>query len=113
MRGDRQARESDLYPLRRPDEPRQEPAGHARDDLSNRIGHQIAPLPLQFQSGTAFDYSNSDIYVLGVLIENVTGQSYGQYLQTALLQPNGLNATNYGPSPNPTRLAIPAMTRAT
>ncbi|HEX4211224.1 MAG TPA: serine hydrolase domain-containing protein [Candidatus Binataceae bacterium] len=63
------------------------------------VVNAIAPLPLHFQSGTAFEYSNSDMYVLGVLIENVTGQSYGQYLQTALLEPNGLNATNYGPSP--------------
>jgi D-alanyl-D-alanine carboxypeptidase len=62
------------------------------------VVNAIAPLPLHFQSGTAFEYSNSDMYVLGVLIENVTGQTYGQYLQTALLQPNGLNATNYGPS---------------
>jgi D-alanyl-D-alanine carboxypeptidase len=54
----------------------------------------IAPLPLQFRSGTACHYSNSDMNVLGVLIENVTGLSYGQYLQTALLQPNGLNSTN-------------------
>jgi CubicO group peptidase (beta-lactamase class C family) len=63
------------------------------------VVNALAPLPLNFQSGTAFDYSNSDMYVLGVLIENVTGQTYGQYLQEALLKPNGLNATNYGPSP--------------
>jgi D-alanyl-D-alanine carboxypeptidase len=58
-----------------------------------------APLPLHFQSGTGFEYSNSDMFLLGLLIENVTGQSYGRYLQTALFDPNALNSTNYDPSP--------------
>ncbi|MGC1678761.1 MAG: serine hydrolase domain-containing protein [Candidatus Binataceae bacterium] len=59
----------------------------------------LAPLPLGFPSGTAFEYVNSDPFVLGVVIENISGMSYGDFIQTRLLAPNGLTSTSYGPSP--------------
>lgn len=59
----------------------------------------LAPLPLRFQSGTAFQYSNSNTFVLGAVIEKVTGTSYGNFIETRLLEPNGLASTHYGPSP--------------
>jgi D-alanyl-D-alanine carboxypeptidase len=60
----------------------------------------LAPLPLHFQSGTAFEYSNSNTFVLGAVIEKVTGKSYGNFVETEVLAPNGLASTHYGPSPN-------------
>ena len=36
---------------------------------------------------TAYEYSNSNYDVLGHLIEAVTGQSYGDYLENHLFQP--------------------------
>lgn len=59
----------------------------------------LAPLPLSFPSGTAYEYVNSDPFVLGVVIENITGLSYGDFIQSKLLAPNGLTSTTYGPSP--------------
>ena len=59
----------------------------------------LAPLPLDFPAGAAFEYSNSDPFVLGAVIESISGMSYSAYIQNTLLGPYGLNSTHYGPSP--------------
>lgn len=50
---------------------------------------------LDFEPGSAFHYSNSGYYVLGVLIEHVTGQSYADALRDRLFEPLGLADTRY------------------
>jgi CubicO group peptidase (beta-lactamase class C family) len=52
-------------------------------------------LPLLFEPGTAFRYSNSGYFLLGLIIEKVTGQPYDQYLQARILKPIGMNNTGY------------------
>lgn len=51
--------------------------------------------PLQFKPGTKFDYSNSNYYLLGYIIEQVTGKSYSNYLKEHILDPAGLYYTKY------------------
>jgi CubicO group peptidase (beta-lactamase class C family) len=53
-------------------------------------------LPLLFEPGTQFSYSNSNYIVLGAIIERVTGQSYATYMQRAVLGPAGLTRTTVG-----------------
>ncbi len=60
----------------------------------------LAPLPLHFNSGTAFEYSNSDTFVLGAVIEKISGTSYGNFIESKILEPNGLTSIHYGPSPS-------------
>lgn len=50
---------------------------------------------LDFEPGSQFRYSNSGYYVLGVLIEHVTGQAYADALQERLFSPLGLADTQY------------------
>ncbi len=52
-------------------------------------------LPLDFEPGTQHSYSNSNYYLLGVIIEHVTGQSYADALRDRLLAPLGLEDTGY------------------
>jgi CubicO group peptidase (beta-lactamase class C family) len=52
-------------------------------------------LPRQFAPGTAFRYSNSGYFLLGVIIERVTGAPYDQVLRDRLALPFGLNNTGY------------------
>lgn len=52
-------------------------------------------LALEFEPGSKFSYSNSNYFVLGVLIEHVTGQAYATALRTRLLEPLGLRDTGY------------------
>ena len=43
--------------------------------------------PLQFAPGTKFSYSNSGYYLLGYIIEKVSGKSYQSYVQEHILSP--------------------------
>lgn len=47
----------------------------------------FADLPLQFKPGEKFAYSNSGYFVLGYIIEKVTGKTYEQYLQENIFTP--------------------------
>lgn len=52
-------------------------------------------LPLDVEPGSAFTYSNSNYFLLGVLIEHITGQPYAVALRERLLAPLGLDHTGY------------------
>ncbi|PZV06600.1 MAG: serine hydrolase [Leptolyngbya sp.] len=57
-------------------------------------------LPLEFEPGSQHRYSNSGYILLTQVIETVSGQSYGDYVQDHLLTPLGMENTGYdGPSP--------------
>src|SRR5215831_15619810 len=49
--------------------------------------------PLDFPPGTEFLYSNSGYYLLGLIIERVSGQPYGEYLRERIFKPLGLSET--------------------
>jgi CubicO group peptidase (beta-lactamase class C family) len=50
-------------------------------------------LPLEFEPGTKMSYSNSGYLVLTAIIEKVSGDSFSDYLQTAILDELGLANT--------------------
>ena len=50
---------------------------------------------LMFEPGTDFKYSNSNYLLLQVILENVTGKSYGHLLETEILQPLQLKQTYF------------------
>ncbi len=56
---------------------------------------EFASLPLDFEPGSKFSYSNSGYFLLGVIIEKVTGQTYAEVLKTNILIPAQLNDTGY------------------
>ena len=47
--------------------------------------------PLQFTPGTQYAYSNIGYDTLGLIVEEVTGQPYEQYLQEEVLDPLGIS----------------------
>jgi len=49
--------------------------------------------PLHFTPGARFEYSNSNYILLGAIIEQLSGLSYAEYLQTHLFDPAGMMAT--------------------
>jgi CubicO group peptidase (beta-lactamase class C family) len=53
---------------------------------------------LEFEPGTKFSYSNSGYYLLGYIIQIVSGQSYQSYIQDHLLKPIGLAHTYFDSS---------------
>lgn len=52
-------------------------------------------LPLEFEPGTGFRYSNSNYILLGLIVEHVTGRTFMQAMQERLLTPLGLNDTGH------------------
>jgi D-alanyl-D-alanine carboxypeptidase len=50
---------------------------------------------LQFEPGSHFYYNNTGYYLLGMIIEKVTGRKYGEYLNETFFTPHGLSSTMY------------------
>lgn len=55
----------------------------------------FSSMPLDFTPGEKFSYSNSGYFVLGYIIEKITGKSYEQYLQETILTPLKMANTGY------------------
>jgi len=53
-------------------------------------------LPLDFEPGSNYSYSNSGYYLLGLIVEEVSGQDYYDYLEEHIYEPLGLTATYSG-----------------
>jgi len=51
--------------------------------------------PLDFESGTSGKYSNAGYYLLGYLIEKISGQSYGDFVEENIFKPLGMNDSGY------------------
>jgi CubicO group peptidase (beta-lactamase class C family) len=61
------------------------------------IVQTIARSKLRFKPGSKFEYSNSALFVLGRVIEVISGQSYAAYVQEKILNPLGMTDTYYAP----------------
>lgn len=51
--------------------------------------------PLDFEPGEGWNYSNSGYIVLGLIIEQASGQPYADFLQTHIFTPLGMTSTGY------------------
>ena len=67
-----------------------------RSDLSHdSLVALITPMPLQFEPASHFYYNNTGYFMLGMLIEQVTGKKYADYLNEKIFTPHGLSGTTY------------------
>ncbi|MFM9905181.1 MAG: serine hydrolase domain-containing protein [Pyrinomonadaceae bacterium] len=64
-------------------------ADHTQKEL---IG-LTASLPLQFEPGSKWDYSDTNFYLLGMLIEKVTGKPYEHFLRKRIFDPLKMSDT--------------------
>jgi CubicO group peptidase (beta-lactamase class C family) len=55
----------------------------------------FAKLDLLFEPGTKFSYSNSGFFLLGVILEKVTGQPYERLLRERIFLPLAMNDSGY------------------
>ena len=55
-------------------------------------------MPLDFDQGAKFAYSNFGYIILGRVIERVSGMPYAEYVRARVLQPVGANRTQQGKS---------------
>ena len=56
---------------------------------------KFSDLPLEFEPGTKFSYNNSGYFLLGVILEKVTGKSYATVLKESITTPLKLGDTGY------------------
>jgi D-alanyl-D-alanine carboxypeptidase len=63
----------------------------------------VAKEPLVFKPGSKYEYSNTDNIVVGLMVEAVTGASYGDALQRIVFGPTKLTQTSL-----PTKAKIPS-----
>lgn len=69
---------------------------HSRDPYSpGDFVKMFADSTLQFTPGEKFSYSNSGYFLLGYIIEKVTGKPYEQVLQERILDPLNMKDTGY------------------
>lgn len=67
-----------------------------QQDLTQaEVLHLVADAPLDFPSGTKFSYSNTGYILLGMVIEKVSGKSYGDFMRERIFQPLGMTATRF------------------
>jgi CubicO group peptidase (beta-lactamase class C family) len=70
------------------------------DNARVSVGHddfakQFCGGTLQFEPGAQYHYNNSGYYLLGTILEHVTGKSYEQLLHEQILDPLGMHDTGY------------------
>lgn len=62
--------------------------------------------PLHFEPGTHWEYSNSNYFLLGLILEKVSGQTYERYLQDHVLGPAGMTRTSTVDAPDAPDTAV-------
>lgn len=81
------------------------------EQAGNDPGGYVAPTtlidwvradPLEFAPGSKYEYSNTDNIVIGLIVEAVTGRTYGTALRKIVFGPAGLRETSF-----PTAAALP------
>jgi CubicO group peptidase (beta-lactamase class C family) len=62
-----------------------------RDYTEDELYARIKTIPLAFQPGEKWSYSNLAYVMLGILIHKVSGKFYGDFLQERVFQPLGMS----------------------
>lgn len=79
----------------------------SRERTNAQFSHDLAALPLMFEPGTVWEYGRATD-VLGRLVEVVSGQSLGAYLQQHIFAPLGMTETWFTvPQEHHARIAEP------
>ncbi len=64
------------------------------DALVSKLIEDMNQMSLTYEPGEQFSYFNPNYSLLGAVIENVSGQSYVDYVEDHIIQPLGLNNTS-------------------
>lgn len=70
------------------------PRGAERPVTRAEVLGWFSARPLQFEPGTRYNYTNSGTFLLGLIIEHVTGQTYDEYVRQKIFTPFGMQHTS-------------------
>ena len=71
----------------------------SRPTMPDYVIHEYGKLPLDFEPGTRWSYSNTNFTILGRVVEKVSGESFGTFLFQRVFSPLGMAHTTYDPPP--------------
>lgn len=71
-------------------------AGMREDVTVQEMIDRFREEPLDFEPGTDWHYSNSGYFLLGHVIEELSGTSYEEFVETRIFEPLGMSRTRYG-----------------
>jgi CubicO group peptidase (beta-lactamase class C family) len=71
---------------------------HAREDFTPQhlLETFVTAKPLDFEPGTSQRYNNTGYFLLGLIIEKVTGQAWDAFLKARIFEPLGMSHTRLG-----------------
>lgn len=69
--------------------------GNTDDFTAEEFWKRLAAAPASFKPGERWEYSNTGYIILTMLIESVTGKTYGEFLQKRIFKPLGMKDTAY------------------
>lgn len=71
---------------------------HKKDFTPEEMIDYFKNEPMDFTPGTAFRYNNSAYFLLGYIIEQVSGKTYAEYINDTFFEPLGMKNSSYGSS---------------
>ena len=63
------------------------------DNTEDELYRKITDLPMDFQPGERWRYTNTNYVLLGMMIHRVTGKFYGDFLAERIFKPLGMTST--------------------
>ena len=70
---------------------------YMKDDFKpEEVIDKFKNLPMEFAPGTKWNYNNSGFFLLGYIIEKVSGMKYRDYIEQNLFKPAGMTNSLYG-----------------
>ncbi len=67
------------------------------DQQGEALLHAFISAPSQWAPGTHYEYSCRNFFLLGLIVERVSGQGLSAFCQDAIFGPLGMNVTRFGP----------------
>ncbi len=66
-----------------------------RDKSTTQVIDSFKDDPLEFEPGSRYAYNNSGYFLLGAIVEKVSGQPYAKFLEQRIFTPLGMTQTAY------------------
>ena len=73
-----------------------DPATHRMDFTPREMVDFFKDETADFAPGEGWSYNNSGYFLLGFIIEEVSGMPYGEYIETTFFEPLGMTSSYYG-----------------
>ena len=70
-----------------------------RPTTPDAVINEYAKQPLDFEPGTRWSYSNTNYFILGRVVEKVSGKSYEDFVQERILRPLAMTHSGFEPDP--------------